>query len=131
MAAGRSRAEEGQGTVGPVICTAAAGVPAAEMVCGVDPGTSVLEGSNVQENWAMDFGGMVGWGSGNEAGEAEDVLGAITGSGGSSGFIASARGGWQWQLPKPLPPPLPASQASLAREAMARMLLSSLSSLSY
>jgi hypothetical protein len=60
MVAGRSRAEEGQGTVGPAIC--AAGVPTAEMACRVDLGTSVLEGSNVQENWSTDFGGMVGGG---------------------------------------------------------------------
>jgi hypothetical protein len=104
MAAGQSRAEEGQGAVGPMIC--AAGVSAAEMACGVDPGTSVLEGSNIQENWATDFGGAVGGGGGNKAGEAEDVLDAISSGGGSSRSNASARGGQQWQLPKPLPPPL-------------------------
>ncbi len=54
MAAGQSGAKEGQGAVGPVIW---AGVPAAKMTCGVDPGTSILkgwEGSNVLANWAMD-----------------------------------------------------------------------------
>jgi hypothetical protein len=65
-AAGQSGADEGQGTVGSVIC--AAGVPVAEMACGVDPGTPVLEGSNVLANWAMDIGGVVGGGGGNEAG---------------------------------------------------------------
>jgi hypothetical protein len=34
---------------------------------GLDPGTSLLEGSDVQENWATDFGGAVGGESGNEA----------------------------------------------------------------
>ncbi len=38
------------------------------MVCRVNLGMSVLEGSNVQENWAMDFGGTVGGDGGNEAG---------------------------------------------------------------
>jgi hypothetical protein len=66
MAAGQSGAEEDQGAVGPAIC--AAGLPTAEMACWVDLGTSILEGSNVQENWAMDFGGMVGGDSGNKAG---------------------------------------------------------------
>jgi hypothetical protein len=54
-AAGWSGVEEGQGAAGPEIC--AAGVPAAEMTSGVDPGTSVLEGleeSNVLANWVMD-----------------------------------------------------------------------------
>ncbi len=80
--------EEGQGTVGPTIF--AAGVPAAELACGVDPGTSILEGSDVQKNWAMDLGGVVGRDGGNKAGETEDVLGAITSSGGGSGSIATA-----------------------------------------
>ena len=40
----------------------------------VDPGTSILEGSNVQENWAMDFGGVVGRGGSNKAEEAEEKL---------------------------------------------------------
>jgi hypothetical protein len=88
MAAGQRGAEEGQGAVRPVIC--AAGVPAAEMACGVDPGTSVLEGSNVQKNWATDFVGMVGGGGSNKAGEAEDILDAITSGGGSSRSIATA-----------------------------------------
>jgi hypothetical protein len=95
MAAGRSGAEEGQGTIGPATCAAAAGVPAAEMACGVDQGMSVLEGSNVQENWAMEFGSVVGGGSGDKAREVEDVLGAIAGNRGGSGSIASARGGQQ------------------------------------
>jgi hypothetical protein len=93
-AMGQSRAEEGQGAVRLMICTA--GVPAVEMACGVDPGTSILEGSNIQENWATDFGGAVGRGRGNKAGEAEDVLGTIAGGRGSSGFVASARSRWQW-----------------------------------
>ncbi len=100
------------------------------MACGVDPGSSVLEGSNIQKNWAMDFSGVVGGGSGYKAGEAEDVLGAITGGGGGSGSTASTWGGRQWQSHEPPSPPLPASRASLAREAMARMLLSLLPSLS-
>jgi hypothetical protein len=45
MAAGRSGAEEGHGAVRPGICSA--GVTAADMACGVDPGTSVFEGSDV------------------------------------------------------------------------------------
>jgi hypothetical protein len=114
--------EEGQGNVEPVVCTA--GVLAAEMACGVDPGTSVLEGSNIQKNWAMDFSSVVGRGSGDKAGEAEDILGAIASSGGGSGLIVTAQGRRQWQLPKPEPPPLPALRASLAREAMVRMSLS-------
>ncbi len=61
--------EEGQGAVGPAIC--AADVPAAEMACRVDPGTSVLEGSNILANWAMDISGAVDRGSSNKAGEAE------------------------------------------------------------
>jgi hypothetical protein len=66
MAAGQSGAEEGQGAIGPAICTA--GLPAAEMACGVDPGPSVLEGSGVQENWAKDFCGTVGGDGSEEAG---------------------------------------------------------------
>ncbi len=85
-AAGRSGAEEGQGAVGPAIC--ADGVPAVEMACGVDPGMSVLEGSDVLANWATDIGGAVGAGSGYEAGEVEDILGAITGG----GAVVSAQG---------------------------------------
>ncbi len=122
MAVGRSRVEEGQGIVGPMIC--AAGVLRVEMACGVDPGTYVLEWSDAQENWAMDFGGMVGKGGDNKAGEAEDILGAVSCSRGSRGSIVSAQSGRQWQSPKPPPPPLPALQASLAREGMARMSLS-------
>jgi hypothetical protein len=91
----------------------------------VNLGTSVLEGSNVEENWAMYFGGVVGGGCSNKAREAEDILGAIAGSGGSSSSIASACCGWQWQSPKPPHLPSPVSRASLVREAMARMLLSS------
>ncbi len=99
------------------------------MACGVDPGTSVLEGSGIQENWARDFGSMVGGGGGDKAGERENILGAINGGGGSSGSMASAWGRQHWQSPKPPPLPLLVSQASLAREAMARMLLFSLPSL--
>ncbi len=62
MAAGQSGAEEGQGAVAPANCAAA------EMACGVDPGASILEGSNVKKNWAMDFGGKVGGDGSNEAG---------------------------------------------------------------
>jgi hypothetical protein len=94
---GWSRAEEGQGAVGPGIC--AAGVPAAEMACRVDPGTSVLEereGSNVLENWAMNIGSTVGGGGGDIAVEVEDVLVTIACIGGCSGPVASALGGWQW-----------------------------------
>jgi hypothetical protein len=122
MAAGWSRAEEGQGTVGPAIC--AAGVPAAEMAWGLDLGLSVLEGSNIQENWAMEFGGALGGGSGNKAGEAEDILGAIAGSRGGSGSIASARGKRCWQSPERLPQSSPVLPASLARKEIARMSLS-------
>ncbi len=95
MVVGQCRAEEGQGTVQPVICTA--GVPAAEMACGMDPGMSVLEGSSVLTNWATDISGMVGLGSGDKAGEAEEVLGTIAGSGGGGGAVASAWGGRQRQ----------------------------------
>jgi hypothetical protein len=76
--AGRSVAEEGQGSVGSVIC--AAGVPAVEMACRVDPGMTILErreGSNVLANWAMDISGAVVRGSGDKTREAEDVLGTI------------------------------------------------------
>jgi hypothetical protein len=75
MAAGWSGAEEGQGAVGPVICSAS--VPTIEMACGVDPGRSVLEGSNILSNWAMDIGSALGGGSGNTAWKVEDILGAI------------------------------------------------------
>jgi hypothetical protein len=128
MAAGGSGAEDGQGTVGPVIC--AAGVSAAEMACRVDQGTSVLEGSNVEKHWAMDFGNVVGGGGSNKAQEAEEVLGSIAGDGGGRGSISRARSGWQWQSHEPLPPPSPALWASPARGAMVGMLLSSLPSLS-
>jgi hypothetical protein len=58
-------------------------VSVAEMVCGVDPGTYIFEGSDVQENWAMYFGSAVGeGGGGDKAEEGEDVLGAIPGGGG-------------------------------------------------
>jgi hypothetical protein len=105
--------------------------PLAEMACGVDLGTSVLEereGSNALANWAMDIGGAVGGGSGYEAVEAEDFLGTIGTGGGGSGTVARALGGQRWQSPEPLPPPphLPVLQALPARDAMAR-LLSSLS----
>jgi hypothetical protein len=80
MAAGQSRVEEGQGTVGLAIY--AAGVPAAEMACGVDPDTSVLERSNILSNWATDIGNKVSGGGGDKTGEAEDILGTIVGSGG-------------------------------------------------
>ncbi len=56
MGVGQSRAEKGQGAVRPAICTT--GVPAVEMACRVELGTSVLEGSDVQENWVTDFGGV-------------------------------------------------------------------------
>jgi hypothetical protein len=121
MVVGQSGAEEDQGAVGPAIC--AAGALAAEMACGVDPGTSILEGSNVLANWATDIGNAVGGGSGGTAGEAKDILGTITGGRDSGGGVASARGGRQWQLP------LPSLQASLARNAMTRLLLSLLSPL--
>jgi hypothetical protein len=65
MAAGKSGAEEDQGAVRSAIC--AAGLPAVEMACKVDHCTSVFEGSNVQENLTMDFGGTVGGDSGNKA----------------------------------------------------------------
>jgi hypothetical protein len=48
---------------------------------------SVLEGSDAQENWAMDFGGVVAGGSGDKAGEAEDILGTIAGDGGVLGHL--------------------------------------------
>ncbi len=66
------------------------------MACGVDLGTYVMEGSNSQENWAMDFGRVVCRGNSNKVREAEDILGIIAGSGGSSNSIASIWGGWQW-----------------------------------
>ncbi len=97
MMVGRSGAEEGQGTVRSAICTA--GVPAAEMACGVEPGRSVLERSNVLANWATDIGCLVGRGGGNLAGEAEDVLSAIADSGGGGGAIASTWGGRQRRSP--------------------------------
>jgi hypothetical protein len=83
MAVGWSRVEEGQGAVGPAICTA--GGPAAEMACGVDPARFILEGSHVLANWATDIGGTVGGGCSDKAGKAEDVLG-------SGGAITSAWG---------------------------------------
>jgi hypothetical protein len=82
MAVGWSRVEEGRETVVPTICTA--GVPTTEMACGVDLGTSILEGSNVQENWATDFSGLVGRSSSNKAREAKDVLGTIAGGRGAA-----------------------------------------------
>jgi hypothetical protein len=91
MAAGQSGAEEGQSTARPMIC--AAGVPAAEVPCVVDPGTSVLEGSDILANWVTDIGSTVGGGGSNKAKEAEDVLGTITSSGGSSGTVVSMQGG--------------------------------------
>jgi hypothetical protein len=63
------------------------------MACGVNSGTSVLEGSSILENWATDISSRVGRGSGDKAGEAEDVLGAIAGSGGGSSAILSTQGG--------------------------------------
>ncbi len=92
MAAVQSGAKEGQGTVGPAIC--AAGLPTAVMACGLDPGTSVLEGSNIKVNRAMAFGRVVGGGGGDKVGEVEDILGAIASGRGGSGSIASTRGGW-------------------------------------
>jgi hypothetical protein len=96
----------------------------AEMACGMDPGTSVLEGSNVMANRA-NIGGTVGGGGGNKAGEAEDVLGAVAGGGDGRGSVACPLGGQQLRSPKPLPPPLPVPRASLPRDAMVRLLLSS------
>jgi hypothetical protein len=116
--------EEGQGAVGPAIC--AAGVPAAEMACRVDLGTSILEGSKVLANWAIDIGGVAGGGGSNKVGAAEDVCSAITGSRGSGGAIPSAWGREQQQSPKPPPLLLPVSRASLARDAIARLSLPSL-----
>ncbi len=72
----------------------------------------------------MDFSSVVDRGGGNKAGEAEDILGTIAGSGGGRGSIASAQDRQQWRLPEPPPLPLPARRASLAREVMARMQLS-------
>jgi hypothetical protein len=89
----RSRAEDSQGTAGPTIC--AAGVLAAKMAYGMDPGISILEGSNVLANWAMDIGSVVGGGSGDKVGEAKDILGAIAGSRGGGSAITSTQGGWQ------------------------------------
>jgi hypothetical protein len=122
--ADRSGAKEGQGAVRSMIC--AAGVPAVEMACRVDLGTSVLEGregSNILANWAIDIGGAVGGGSGNKAVEVEDILGTIACGRGSSSAVASALGRWRWRLAELLPPPLPlpALQVSLARDAMARL----------
>jgi hypothetical protein len=91
---------------------------------GVDPGESVLEGSNVLAYWSTDIGGKVGGCSGNVAGGAEDVLGTIAGGGCGSTAVPSAQGRWQQQLPKPLSLPLPALQASLARDETARLLSS-------
>jgi hypothetical protein len=68
------------------------GVPTLEIACGVDPGTSVFEGSSVLVNWAMGIGGVVGWGSGNKAGEVDNLLSAIAGGGGGSSAIARTRG---------------------------------------
>jgi hypothetical protein len=86
--AGQSRVEEGQGAVGPVICTA--GVPAVQMACGVDPGMSILEGSNILANWAMDISGALGGGGGNNAVEADDILGTIAGSWDGGDTVVSA-----------------------------------------
>jgi hypothetical protein len=119
MVAGQSGAEEGYGAVKPVIC--AAGGPTAEIACGVDPGTSVLEGSNVLANCAIDIGGEVGGGSGDKAGEVEDIIGAIAKGEGSSCIVVSAQGGQQLQLPEPCPPPSLALQTSLSRDVMARL----------
>jgi hypothetical protein len=117
---GRSEwSEGGPGTVQPAM--RAAGVPTLEMACGVDPGTSVFKGSNVLANWATDICMVVGGGNGNKAGEAEDILGAITSGGGDSSAVASAWGGWRRQLTKPLPLPSPALQVSLVQHAMARL----------
>ncbi len=101
---GQSRAEEGQGAVGSAIC--AAHVPAVEMACGVDPGTSVLEGSNFQKNWVMDFDRVVGGGGSNKAWEPIDLLGAITSGWGGSGSITTAPGaGSDGNHPSPHPCP--------------------------
>jgi hypothetical protein len=65
----------------------------------------------------------------DERGEVEDVLSAIASDGDGSGAFVSTWGRQQRQSPKPPPPPLPAFWASLARDAMARLLLSSSPSL--
>ncbi len=65
-------------------------VPPLEMACGVDLGSSILEGSGVLANWATDIGGAEGGGGGDEVGEAEDVFGAIAGGGGSGGTVSIA-----------------------------------------
>jgi hypothetical protein len=84
--------------------------------------------SNVLANWATGIGGAVGGGGSNKAGEAEDVLGAITSGRGGGSAVAGAWGKQQQQLPESLHPPSPESRASLARDAMARLSLSSLPS---
>jgi hypothetical protein len=64
------------------------------MACRVHPGTSVLEGregSNILANWAVDIGGTEGKCSGEKAGEAEDILSAITSGRGCNDAIARAR----------------------------------------
>jgi hypothetical protein len=126
--AGRRGGEETQGAVRPAI--GAVGVPAANMACRVNLGTPVsLKRSAVLANWSTDIGGAVGRGSSNNAGEAENVLGAIPGCGGSSSSVMSTRGRWQRQSPKHPPRPLPVLWPSLAREAMVRLSLSLLLSL--
>jgi len=85
MKAGWSGAEKGQGAVQPTINTA--GMPAAEMACGIDPSTSSWK------NGATDVGSVVSGGGSDKAEEGEDVLSAIAGSGGGSGSIANTRGG--------------------------------------
>ncbi len=58
MTVGQSGVEDGQGTVGPVIC--AAGVPAAEMACGVDPACPFWRGATSRKTqgwWQQGQGG--------------------------------------------------------------------------
>ncbi len=100
------------------------------MACSVDPGMSVLVGSNNLANWATDFVSVVGRGGSNKAGEGEDILGTIAGSGGGGCTVASTQGGRQQQLTKPPPPPLLALRRSLVWDVMARLSLSLFLSLS-
>ncbi len=100
------------------------------MACRVDLDMPVLEGINVLANWAMDIGGVVGGGSGNKAGEVEEINGAVTGSRGGSGAVTGAQGRQQWQLSEPPPLSSLVSWTSLLRDVLVRLLLSSSPSLS-
>ncbi len=93
---------------------------------GICKGKSSGEGSDVGRCGDVDCGGSNGSNSSSDDGNGNyNVLSIVAGGGGDSGAIASTQGGRQWQSPEPPPPPLPASRASLARDAMARLLLSS------